>query len=161
MKISLLLLLTISINSIITHINKKELISESDKYELSFIGNNRGVKQLRDEYICSYPIFINIVLDSSYKFNYPNPCSPSMINRTFIFRLSENSDIKVTLIDSKDSIYFDMHQSKAKIGYYYFQIKQKYLSNSQISRNAFKHKEFYRIVFLLNNKKYELPLSKI
>ena len=158
MKLILLFLLTFLISLTFAQEIKKDTLIESNKYYLLFIGYNRNINQLRDEYACSFPVFINIPLDTSYKLNFPMPCSPSMINQSFIFRLSESKEIRIALIDSKDSNYFNINYDKAINGYYFFGIKSKYLSESLISKNIMNQKEVYKIVFSINNKNNVISL---
>jgi len=148
-------------NSIFSQEKVYTIIDSCYQFRLQFIGSDRNVNQLRNEFACAYPIFVNIPLDPSFRFNYPNPCSPSMLNESFIFNVPEKTDIQIIFTDSYDSIYFDNNYDNLKIGYYYFQIYPRYLSKSSISKDALSEFKGYKIIFLIKDNYYTLPLSRI
>ncbi|MCX8105981.1 MAG: hypothetical protein N3D80_08945 [Ignavibacterium album] len=148
-------------NDIISQRNVYNTIDSSYQFRLQFIGADRDINQMRNEFACAYPIYVNVPLDPSFRFSYPNPCSPSMLNETFIFNVPEITEVQIIFTDSNDSIYFNPNYEKLEIGYYYFQLNPRYLSKSEISKDALSEFKGYKIIFLIKDKSYAFPLSRI
>ena len=136
-------------------------IDSSYQFRHQFIGADRDISQMRNEFACAYPIYVNVPLDTSFRFSYPNPCSPSMLNETFIFNVPEITEVQIIFTDSNDSIYFNLIYEKLEIGYYYFQINPWYISNSSISKDALSEFKEYKIIFSIEENSYAFPLSRI
>jgi len=148
-------------NDIISQGKVYTTIDSSYQFRLQFIGADRDINQMRNEFACAYPIYVNVPLDPSFRFSYPNPCSPSMLNETFIFNVPEITEVQIIFTDSNDSIYFNPNYEKLETGYYYFQINPWYISKSSIRKDALSEFKGYKIIFLIKDNSYAFPLSRI
>lgn len=137
------------------------LLIDNKDYRLFYVGRTPSLGDLKSKFIC-HTAFVNIPIDPSfYKAEYPNPCSPSMVKEIFLYQLKDSSNVIIYIIDSKDSVLFDLKLEDQTIGYYSFIIKANYYMSESINNKVLSSLDDIRIVFLIEDEIFSLPLRNI
>jgi hypothetical protein len=139
--------------------SKDSLLVDTNDYRLFYVGRTATLAELKNKFI-SLTTFVNIPIDSSfYKAEYPNPFSPSVYKSSFIYRLTDKTDIKINIIDTQDSIIYNLNFNDQIEGYYYFIIKSECFEKYSLYNKILSSFENIRINFMIEDEEFIFLIS--
>ena len=138
--------------------SQDSLIIDTEDYRLFYVGETVTTKELKSKFIAG-TAFVNIPIDSSFYISeYPNPFSPTMVKGKFLYQISDTSDISISILNTEDSILFNLELERLNNGYYYFLIKSNYFMQPSINKKLFSSYENFRIFFVIKEEEFIIPL---